>query len=233
MQLAGTREADRRAGRADAQRPGSLLPRTVGLADRHWRLAAPAPGADGGSCNAGCRPEGPAANGHGQRSAANPGIRRGPSDPALRVRVRPGRLHGRHQHLGTVRAKHIVKARENFASRSCSTKRTCRPCSPSTSSRLRACWVTQAVRVGGHAGQMHPAGVQFDEEQHVQPPQPHRVDGEEVAGNDPGGLPPQKHLPVVAARRGAGSRPWRRSVVRIAVAETRIPSRCSSPLMRW
>jgi hypothetical protein len=34
------------------------------------------------------------------------------------------------------------KLRENFASRSCSTKRTRRPCSPSTTSRLRACWVT-------------------------------------------------------------------------------------------
>jgi hypothetical protein len=33
-----------------------------------------------------------------------------------------------------------------------------------------------------------PAGVQFDEEQHVQPPQQDRVDGEEVARNDPGGL---------------------------------------------
>jgi hypothetical protein len=28
---------------------------------------------------------------------------------------------------------------------------------------------------------------------------------------------------VVGGRRGAGSRPWRRRVVRIAVAETRIP----------
>jgi hypothetical protein len=38
---------------------------------------------------------------------------------------------------------------------------------------------------------------------------------------------------VVVARRGTESRPWRRSVVRIAVAETRIPSCCSSPLRRW
>ena len=34
---------------------------------------------------------------------------------------------------------------------------------------------------------------------------------------------------VVVARRGAGSSLWRRSVVRIAVAETCTPSRCSSP----
>jgi hypothetical protein len=37
----------------------------------------------------------------------------------------------------------------------------------------------------------------------------------------------------VAARRGAGSSRWRRSVVRIAVADTCTPSRSSSPLIRW
>jgi hypothetical protein len=35
---------------------------------------------------------------------------------------------------------------------------------------------------------MDPAGVQLDEEQDVQPPQPDRVDGEEVARHDPGRL---------------------------------------------
>jgi hypothetical protein len=38
---------------------------------------------------------------------------------------------------------------------------------------------------------------------------------------------------VVAIRRGAGSSPWQRSVVRMAVAETRMPSRWSSPSIRW
>jgi hypothetical protein len=33
-----------------------------------------------------------------------------------------------------------------------------------------------------------PAGGQFDEEQHIQPPQPDGVDGEEVAGEDAGRL---------------------------------------------
>jgi hypothetical protein len=33
-----------------------------------------------------------------------------------------------------------------------------------------------------------PSAVQLDEEQHVQPLQPDRVDGEEVARNDPGAL---------------------------------------------
>jgi len=45
-----------------------------------------------------------------------------------------------------------------------------------------------AVGVGGHPSQVDPAGVQLDEEQDVQPPQPDRVDGEEVARHDPGRL---------------------------------------------
>ena len=38
---------------------------------------------------------------------------------------------------------------------------------------------------------------------------------------------------VMAARRGAGSSPWRRRVVQITVAETRTPRCSSSPWMRW
>src|SRR6266516_2569346 len=37
------------------------------------------------------------------------------------------------------------KLRQNFASRSRSRKRTCRSRSPNTSSKLRACWVTQVL----------------------------------------------------------------------------------------
>jgi len=49
-----------------------------------------------------------------------------------------------------------------------------------------------------------PAGVQFDEEQQIQPLQQDRVDGEEVARNDPGGLLAQERLP----RRGRSARGW-------------------------
>ena len=38
---------------------------------------------------------------------------------------------------------------------------------------------------------------------------------------------------VVAVLRGTGSRPWRRSVVQTAVADTCTSSRRSSPLIRW
>jgi hypothetical protein len=78
-----------------------------------------------------------------------------------------------------------------------------------------------------------PTGAQFDEEQHVQPAQPDGVDGEEVAGDDRVACWRRNARQVVTVGRGVGSSPWRRSVVRIAVAETRRPSRSSSPWMRW
>jgi hypothetical protein len=90
-----------------------------------------------------------------------------------------------------------------------------------------------AVGVGGDAGQVNTAGVQLDEEQHLQPPQPDRVDGEEVAGNDPGGLLAQECPPSGGRPPWGGVQPWRRSVVRITVAERRTPSWSSSPWMRW
>jgi len=37
-------------------------------------------------------------------------------------------------------------------------------------------------RVGGDSGQMHSPGVELDEEEHVEPLRQHRVDREEVAG---------------------------------------------------
>jgi hypothetical protein len=36
------------------------------------------------------------------------------------------------------------------------------------------------IRVGGHGGQVDPPGPQLDEAQHLQAPQPHRVDDEEI-----------------------------------------------------
>lgn len=42
--------------------------------------------------------------------------------------------------------------------------------------------------VAGDPGQMDAATVKLEEEQYVQPGQPHRVDGEEVAGDDAAGL---------------------------------------------
>ena len=99
-----------------------------------------------------------------------------------------------------------------------------------TSSKLRVNFASRSWR---HPGQVDPSRLQFDEEQHVQPLEPHRVDGEVVAGDDPSGLLAQEPRQVVDPRRGAGSSPWRRSLARIPVAETRMPRRSSSPWMRW
>jgi hypothetical protein len=51
---------------------------------------------------------------------------------------------------------------------------------------------------------MDPPGVQFDEEQHVQPPQPDGIDGKAVARHDPGRLLAQERPP------SRGHPPWRR-----------------------
>jgi hypothetical protein len=90
-----------------------------------------------------------------------------------------------------------------------------------------------AIRVGRHPGQVDPPGVQFDEEQHIQPPQPDGVDGEEVAGDDFCGLLAQERPPCCARRPRGRVEPAAVEWARIAVAETRMPRRWSSPWMRW
>jgi hypothetical protein len=44
--------------------------------------------------------------------------------------------------------------------------------------------------VGGDPGQVHPAPVHLDEEQHIESGQADGFHGQEVAGEDPGGLHP-------------------------------------------
>jgi hypothetical protein len=62
----------------------------------------------------------------------------------------------------------------------------------------------RAVGVGGHAGQVDASGVELDEEQHVEPLQPDRVDGEEVTRHDSGGLLAEERPPG----RGGAARGW-------------------------
>ena len=52
-----------------------------------------------------------------------------------------------------------------------------------------ACWP------GGAAGQVHSAGVELDEEQHIEPPQEDGLDGEEIGGVKPSGLGAEKLTP--------------------------------------
>jgi hypothetical protein len=82
-------------------------------------------------------------------------------------------------------------------------------------------------------GKVHPSAAEFDDEQHMHPPQQDRVDGEEVAGQDAGGLLRRNARQLVEARRGAGSRPWVRNTRRVELADTRQPRRSSSPWIRW
>ena len=86
--------------------------------------------------------------------------------------------------------------------------------------------------VGG-AGQVYASAGELDEEQDIHSPREDRVDGEEVAGQDPGGLLAQERRQLVGVRRGAGSRPWACSTLRIELADTRTPRRNSSPWIRW
>jgi hypothetical protein len=87
------------------------------------------------------------------------------------------------------------KLRQNLASRSRSTKRTCRPPSPSTSSKLRACWATQAPLGLAVTPAKWTRRVSSSMKNSTYSRRSHRIDGEEVAGHDPGGLLAQELPP--------------------------------------
>src|SRR6266498_5291330 len=72
----------------------------------------------------------------------------------------------------------------------------------------------------------------MQEHQHVQGLEEHRLDGEEVAGEDAVGLRREELMPGGAIPGGAGPRPARRRMARIVVVETMIPRPWSSPLIR-
>jgi hypothetical protein len=95
-----------------------------------------------------------------------------------------------------------------------------------------------ALWVGGHASQVDSPSVQLDEEQHRQPPQPDRVDGEEIAGDDPGGLlaqqrppghsrPPRRRIRPVTTHEGAdrGGRHLDVEVLQVALDALVAPAR--------
>ena len=112
--------------------------------------------------------------------------------PALRVGVRSGCPHRRNEHPGSLRAEHIAEPAAELRV-VVTHDEACPPPSFSQDQQQVAGLLGDpaAVGIGGHPGQVDPPGVQFDEEQHVQPPQPDRIDGEEVAGEDAGVLQPR------------------------------------------
>ena len=126
---------------------------------------------------------------------------------ALRLRIHSGRLDRCQDDLGALGPEQIIEGPAEFGV----------PIAQQEldSSSLLAEFQQQvpgllgdpgAVGIGGHAGKVDAAGVQFDEEQHVQPFEPHGVDGEEVA-MIPAACWRRNDRHVVVVRRGAGSRP--------------------------
>ena len=84
------------------------------------------------------------------------------------------------------------------------------------------------VGMGGDATYPYPPPPQLEEEQYVEAPQPHRVDGKEVGGQDGGGLGPDRPAQVGRPRRGPGPR-WLSLRMRVIVLGARwTPSLMSS-----
>ncbi len=86
-----------------------------------------------------------------------------------------------------------------------------------------------AVRVGGHAEDVHVPGRDLHDEQDVQALEEDRVDLEEVAGQQPLRLGAQERRQEVSISRGAGLRRWARKIRRTVASLTWCPSRVSSP----
>ena len=105
-------------------------------------------------------------------------------------------------------AKTASKSRVNLLSRSRIRKRNDPGRSWSVQANWRACWVTQASgRVGGAAGEVDAAAAELDEEEHVQPLQRDRLDGEEVDREHALRLRPQERAPGESASRAGRAEP--------------------------
>ena len=103
-------------------------------------------------------------------------------------------------------ASRVSKAVVNWPARSRIRYLNAVVCSPSSSSRFRACWAVHGpVRVGGDAQDVHAARLDLHDEQHVEPSQRHRVDVEEVDREHPGR--PARAGTAASSGRGGGSAP--------------------------
>ena len=93
-------------------------------------------------------------------------------------------------------AKTASKSRVNLLSRSRIRNRNEPGCSWSVQVNWRACWLTPGAGwVGGAAGEVNPAATELDEEEHVQPLQRYRLDGEEVDREHASRLRAEKRSP--------------------------------------
>ena len=125
-------------------------------------------------------------------------------DPALSDGVRVGRLHRCAYDLGPGRAPHVVEHSGELGVPITDQKPPRHRLIAKAGQQIAGLLGNpQAGRMVGDAGQVHPPAAELDDEQHIHPPQEHRVDGEEVAGHDSGGLLAQERPPT---RRGASGR---------------------------
>jgi hypothetical protein len=170
---------------------------------------------------------------------ARPARRRGQAKPSMRpflyVVVGVGSQDAR---IGVRITRMLWEAKtssngpENFASRSLTRNRT--PSQSILDGQVPGLLGDPGrMRMDGRSGDVHPFGVELDEEQHPQRPQRDGLYGEEIAHQDPCGLERRNSPHVGPPRRGAGSRPPRSITDRTVVAENRTPSLSSSPRMRW
>jgi hypothetical protein len=154
--------------------------------------------------------------------------------PALGVRVRRGCPHRRAEHLATVRAEDLVETAAELGVPVVDKEAHLPARSPSTSRRLRACWVTQRPSGLAVTPVRCTRRVSSSMKNSTYNRRSHTVSTvKKSQATIPEACWRRNAGQEVAIRRGAGSSPWRRSVMRIAVAETRMPRCNSSPWMRW
>ena len=144
-------------------------------------------------------------------------------DPALGVGVGVGRLDRRDQYLGVVRIEDVVEGTGELRIPIANSTR--RPRSPSTRRRLRACWVTQAQSGWAVTPAKWTRRVSSSMKNSTYSRHSHTVSTvKKSQATIPAACRRRNARQVVVVRRGAGSSPCRRSIVRIVVAETETPS---------
>src|SRR6266545_2467117 len=161
-------------------------------------------------------------------------LRAGRADPAFGVGVRVGRLHRRDQHLGALRAEHVVKAAGELRVPVAEQEAQPPVLFPQHQQEVRACWVIHEPSGLVVTPARWTRRVSSSMKNSTYNRRSHTVSTVKKShATIPAACWRRKIRQVVATRRGAGSNPWWRMIVRIVVAETRTPRRWSSPLMRW
>jgi hypothetical protein len=87
--------------------------------------------------------------------------------------------------------------------------------------------------VSGDAGKVHPSVAEFNDEQHIHAPEEDRATVKKSQARIPAACWRRNDRQLVEARRGAGSTPWARRILRVELTDTRKPRRNSSPWIRW